>query len=192
MPAAVARRRSGCHVRLARLLQYRQRRLHIGIRHMLERGSHGRCRFARRQTLFDRAMSLHMRIEQLLQQSAVFLIECAALHEDLAQRPILGHRPGVHRLDELVARDKVVLQGQNAQQQIAVGRLSHRSTLRKGLETVQVTGSPDHRAGHYLPALNDDGRDAAALPRLRPTVRSQRPHGDIASQQAAGCRRVTA
>jgi hypothetical protein len=61
-----------------------------------------------------------MRIEQLLQQSAVLPINRPPLHEDLAQGPVVSHRPGVHRLNQLVAGDEVVLQRRNAQQQISV------------------------------------------------------------------------
>ncbi len=45
----------------------------------------------------------------------------ALLHEDLAKRLGLVEHPGVHRGNQGVAADAVELQGENAEQQVAVG-----------------------------------------------------------------------
>src|SRR5581483_7820630 len=58
------------------------------------------------------------------------LAQGAALLEQLAERPVPRQRPGIHGLDELVAADEVVLQGQDAEQQVAVG--AHGWGLRGG------------------------------------------------------------
>ena len=53
--------------------------------------------------------------------------EAAALAEEVGQGPLLGQHPGVHGLDELVAGDEVVLQRQDAEEQVAVDvGLGHR------------------------------------------------------------------
>ena len=61
-------------------------------------------------------------------------VECALLAQDGAERPGLVIEPGLHGGEQSVARDKRVLVGKNAQQQIAIGvGLRHGGTRTRGM-----------------------------------------------------------
>ncbi len=47
--------------------------------------------------------------------------QCALLAQHLPEGFVLVENPGVHRRDQLVARDEVHLQGDDAEEQVAVG-----------------------------------------------------------------------
>ena len=67
-------------------------------------------------------MLLDVLLDQPSRARPVVLAEHAALAEDLAQRRLLAEHPGVHGVEQLLARDEVHLQGEQAEHQVAVGR----------------------------------------------------------------------
>jgi hypothetical protein len=61
--------------------------------------------------------------DQGVQQGRAFGRQGAALYEDFAERVRFVPHPGVHRLDQRIAADEVVLDGHDAWKQIQIGSL---------------------------------------------------------------------
>ena len=66
-------------------------------------------------------MLLEVLGDQRLQQRTAGVVERPAVHEDLAQGPSLVGDPGGEGGQQVVAADEVVLQGQDAEEQVAAG-----------------------------------------------------------------------
>src|SRR5262245_66091654 len=83
-------------------------------------------------------MLLEVLLDQRLQESPLSGGEGLLLDEDVAERPLLGGRPGGHGGNESVAADEVQLQREDPEQQVAVaaGRRGrgHAASLGKRLQ----------------------------------------------------------
>jgi hypothetical protein len=76
----------------------------------------------RRQTLVGVAAVVEdVPVDHRLHQGVLLGGQVTVLDQDLSQRLVLGEHPGVHRRQEGVAAHEVHLQGQDAEEQIAVG-----------------------------------------------------------------------
>jgi len=121
LPLALAlfRRWSGSNVGKARL--------HIGIgdlsQILAQRLDGADCG----QTLFRIiAVLFEVLRHKSFQELPVVAFQGELSHQDLAQRFGFVEHPGMHRLDESIAADEVQLQGQDAEEQVAIsGVLSH-------------------------------------------------------------------
>ena len=81
---------------------------------------------ARRRMGRVAAVLLDVMADQRLEQGAGIRLQGPALLEEVGQRPVLFEKPGVHRGDQAVAGDEVHLEGQDAEEQVAIrGGLGH-------------------------------------------------------------------
>ena len=78
-------------------------------------------------------MHLQVFLNHTLQPGVEVLAQRPLLQEDLAQGFVFLQHPGVHGPDEGVSRDEVHLQGEDAEQQVAVGK-----GLRHGLTALNA------------------------------------------------------
>jgi hypothetical protein len=78
------------------------------------------------------AVLVEVLADEGLQQGVFVLVQGALVPEDVAEGPGLVQHPGAHGGDELVARDEVHLHGQDAEQEIEVGRWTGRRRGRHG------------------------------------------------------------
>jgi hypothetical protein len=67
------------------------------------------------------AVVLDVPVDDRLHQGVFLRGQAALFDQDLPQGLVLGEHPGAHRRQEGVAGDEVHLQGQDAEQQVAVG-----------------------------------------------------------------------
>src|SRR5439155_11300818 len=111
---------------LGRPDQY-QRRLHVGIRNVAER-------LPRRVVQRRQGRQAPLRVIAVLgqvllyqrRQKVVFVRrQRAAGAEEVAERLALVEHPGVHGVHERVLADEVQLEGEDAEQQVAVGGRRH-------------------------------------------------------------------
>jgi hypothetical protein len=83
---------------------------------------HLRLDAERRQTgLGIAAVPLDMHLEGHLQRLSLVLTQEAAPAQDFSKRRLLLEQPGVHSLKQLLARHKIHLQGEQPEDQVAVG-----------------------------------------------------------------------
>ena len=119
-----------------------ERRLHAGIGHRAELARGVAERADRGQALLRVVIVLaNMGVDQRREQVAIRPRERILGNEYLAQRFGLLQHPGVHGRDQGVAADEVHLQGENAEEQIAIvfgrsrfsrGRVETTAALRTG------------------------------------------------------------
>jgi len=112
--------------------QASQARLHIAIGNALEFSDPRAFGTDSVQALLRvAAVLLEVRFDECFEELPVFGAQGIVLVKNLRQRPGLGEHPGVHGSNELVARDEVHLQRQNAKEKVMVGHgrplLCHRS-----------------------------------------------------------------
>src|SRR5437870_3560254 len=88
-------------------------------------------------------MLANVGLDQRLQQPPLLRRQRSRLHQVLGQRLLLGQYPGLHARNELLARDEIHLQREDAEQQISIGRRSHSSNPggRNWKSTGEVTSS---------------------------------------------------
>ena len=73
-------------------------------------------------------VQLDMAIDHGVKHRPRLRVERLLLDQNFRERLALVENPAVHRRDELVARDEVHLQSQDAEQEVAVGHKSPRRT----------------------------------------------------------------
>jgi hypothetical protein len=78
--------------------------------------------------------------------------------EEIAQGLFLGQHPGVHGVDKLFARDEIVLQGQDAEEQIAVGSHGETRRVKKGMLTGQLVFHVGPGGLEYQGPVNGDSQ----------------------------------
>ncbi len=76
-----------------------------------------RSQAAFRVVVVAQEMPPHQRLDRVV----ILGQERALLAQDLPERLVLVENPRVHRRDQLIARDEVQLQGDDAEEQVAVG-----------------------------------------------------------------------
>src|SRR5262245_34413550 len=124
-------------------------------------------------------MLLEVLGDQGLQQRPAGLVERSAIHQELGQGPRLVGDPGVEGGQEVVAADEVVLQCQDAEEEIASGRLP--SWARPRLVPRRSRGSRVSRRDlcvHNSPMISQE--TYTVFPALRP--RCARPMSPGASE----------
>ena len=62
-----------------------------------------------------------MLLNERFEQRVPVRVKRFLLTQDFTERPVLGRHPAIEGGEKLIARDEVVLQGQDTEQQIAVG-----------------------------------------------------------------------
>jgi len=77
------------------------------------------------------------------------------LHQDVPERLAFFEHPGVHAGHELIAADEIHLQGQDGEQQIAVGGVGHGGRLQQVWELPQ-----------YLPKRARSTKSSSTIPHL--------------------------
>jgi hypothetical protein len=104
-----------------------------------ERGRDGDGRQALlRVTVVGVQVLLHHRVQQAPPRGG----QPPLVKEDLAQGLGLVQHPGVHGLDQAVAADEIYLQGQDAEEQVAVGGGIGRCTMGHGQDLGSVDSPP--------------------------------------------------
>jgi hypothetical protein len=78
------------------------------------------------------AVQLQVVLDEGFKHGVGVALQCPLIDEDLSQGLGLLQHPGIHGRDQGIAADEVHLQGQDAEQQIAVGCGSRRSGLGHG------------------------------------------------------------
>ena len=107
--------------------------LHIGVADLPEFTPGAPGRIERRQaSLCVVAVDLHVLAHHHIDHVVEIRRHRALLNENLSQRAMLLQHPGVHALQQSVARDEVDLQCQNAEQQVHVGKWSGHGHLESG------------------------------------------------------------
>jgi hypothetical protein len=100
-----------------------QARLQVGVGDLVQLLTDGANGADRGEALFGLiAVQVQVLLHQGLQQGVRVGAEGAVLLQDLSQGFALVEHPGVHGADEGIAADEVHLQGQDAQQQVAIRR----------------------------------------------------------------------
>jgi hypothetical protein len=64
-------------------------------------------------------------LDHLVEQTRARLGKHSSFSKDLSQRNRLAEQPDIHRFEELLPRDEVHLQGEQPEDQIAIGRRGH-------------------------------------------------------------------